>query len=708
MKVQVPYGESGHIEVEVDDARVAGLVEPNEVEIRDETETIRAAINRPINSEGLRQFLAGPGPVLFIVNDAPRPTPTARVLDVICDEIPDLETSSLDQLTPQLTTGVLVDSFICCGDAFLFEQGSDQNLPNNSGTSSCQLLEAIEKQTAALEDALKVLPSGDELLILSPSGVQCRDEQTGWAFSRIGMLIDGFRSVRELMEDSPFSPCQTLCHLARAASDGLAYKKKFPELARVRMTDLDGDTRVELLEKLEQATTMAAEPIRILEKMRQLHQISGEEDLQRDAALRIADAHRSARNPDSAIAVLEEILEEVPDHESARASHIEILVERAEQLLTGSQPEEGRRYLRRAIEVSDDDQLRLRLIASHHAPEAQIREGIRIASLLHRNSEQRRALRLVDSLEALHPENPLMQQARVDFLLDHGEAEASEVALERLAARQASDGNIQRARQIADSVRKLRRKRGAQEKHVHTGQLVLRRIRQFCMLAPFLAMATILVLAEFRLQAVIAGADTLPPEQWKKEAQPWLRWLPPGPWKNGLDSAALVVEQRNSDRSHNFATAAREALLDAKAARLLGDDIAARKHLQSAIQYGAATEAKQLSQLWKSHDSEALNLRSLVDSARERGDLSAARHWVFQLLEQYPANDATTGVTVPVQISTRKPSKLQVPGKDPVDLPAWIEVPPFGTRTIRIEREGRFSEFVIPSRGPESMVLPHP
>ena len=254
--------------------------------------------------------------------------------EALLDEIPDLETSSLDQLTPQLTTGVLVDSFICCGDAFLFEQGSDQNLPNNSGTSSCQLLEAIEKQTAALEDALKVLPSGDELLILSPSGVQCRDEQTGWAFSRIGMLIDGFRSVRELMEDSPFSPCQTLCHLARAASDGLAYKKKFPELARVRMTDLDGDTRVELLEKLEQATTMAAEPIRILEKMRQLHQISGEEDLQRDAALRIADAHRSARNPDSAIAVLEEILEEVPDHESARASHIEILVERAEQLLT--------------------------------------------------------------------------------------------------------------------------------------------------------------------------------------------------------------------------------------------------------------------------------------------------------------------------------------------------------------------------------------
>ena len=82
MWVEVPYGEEG-IKVEIDEARVSDILEGNDVAASDETETILEAINNPINSKNLQGFLAGARDVLLIVNDATRPTPTARVLEIV-------------------------------------------------------------------------------------------------------------------------------------------------------------------------------------------------------------------------------------------------------------------------------------------------------------------------------------------------------------------------------------------------------------------------------------------------------------------------------------------------------------------------------------------------------------------------------------------------------------------------------------------------
>ncbi|MBN1568350.1 MAG: nickel-dependent lactate racemase [Acidobacteria bacterium] len=87
MKLQVPYGKDGKLEAEIDEQAVLGIIEPNEVKIGDETEVIRRALANPIGSPSLKEFLKGARDVLFIVNDPTRPTPTARVLDMIQDDI---------------------------------------------------------------------------------------------------------------------------------------------------------------------------------------------------------------------------------------------------------------------------------------------------------------------------------------------------------------------------------------------------------------------------------------------------------------------------------------------------------------------------------------------------------------------------------------------------------------------------------------------
>ena len=87
MKLQVPYGKDGTLEAEIDEQCVLGIIEPNEVEIGDETEVIRQALAHPVGSPSLKEFLKGARDVLFIVNDPTRPTPTARIIDMIQDDI---------------------------------------------------------------------------------------------------------------------------------------------------------------------------------------------------------------------------------------------------------------------------------------------------------------------------------------------------------------------------------------------------------------------------------------------------------------------------------------------------------------------------------------------------------------------------------------------------------------------------------------------
>ncbi len=86
MKIGIPYGKE-RVEVEVEQSRVAGIVEPNVVSIDDEAETIRKGVEQPVHSRSFDEFIADAGDLLFIVNDYTRPTPTARILEVIYPKI---------------------------------------------------------------------------------------------------------------------------------------------------------------------------------------------------------------------------------------------------------------------------------------------------------------------------------------------------------------------------------------------------------------------------------------------------------------------------------------------------------------------------------------------------------------------------------------------------------------------------------------------
>lgn len=87
MELQIPYGKEDSLNVALPDKNVLGIVHPNEVASQNEREILLTAVEKPINSKSLTEFLSDARDVLFIVNDGTRPTPTAKVLDIIYEQI---------------------------------------------------------------------------------------------------------------------------------------------------------------------------------------------------------------------------------------------------------------------------------------------------------------------------------------------------------------------------------------------------------------------------------------------------------------------------------------------------------------------------------------------------------------------------------------------------------------------------------------------
>ncbi len=81
MKVKINYGKE-YIPVEAENIRIAS---PNEVEERSESVVLNQSLDNPVDSEPLSSFVEDE--FLLVVNDAQRPTPTARILDVLLDRV---------------------------------------------------------------------------------------------------------------------------------------------------------------------------------------------------------------------------------------------------------------------------------------------------------------------------------------------------------------------------------------------------------------------------------------------------------------------------------------------------------------------------------------------------------------------------------------------------------------------------------------------
>ena len=82
MKINIPYGDRSET-LDIPEGRIEQIIWPNAVQSGDAGEILRRAVDHPLNASSLDDFLKGREDILIIVNDATRPTPTARVMEIL-------------------------------------------------------------------------------------------------------------------------------------------------------------------------------------------------------------------------------------------------------------------------------------------------------------------------------------------------------------------------------------------------------------------------------------------------------------------------------------------------------------------------------------------------------------------------------------------------------------------------------------------------
>lgn len=77
IKVKIPYGKE-YVDLDIEISHE--VIKPNEVKTEPESEVISHALENPVGMESLKEFVLKSDKILILVNDATRPTPTAKVL----------------------------------------------------------------------------------------------------------------------------------------------------------------------------------------------------------------------------------------------------------------------------------------------------------------------------------------------------------------------------------------------------------------------------------------------------------------------------------------------------------------------------------------------------------------------------------------------------------------------------------------------------
>ena len=293
--------------------------------------------------------------------------------------VPHLSQSDRGEILESLLRQELLHLLIHCDQGFLFERSSEKSSLEDRRMTGLieieELLLEIEAQQSFMDESLKLIPALDEVLIRSSLGRDQAMPHSHWVTSMILDLVDGFREIGEVINLVPFAPRVTREILAWGLQNGLLLKKRFPEFTSVQPDRLSEEDRTTLKTCLENALSMAASPVTLLEQLAEIQLADGDEEGSATTRLKIVETHQHAKRHEEAILALDRIQTSSGIDLDLGKRRQELVIELAKDRLANGDLDEGRRWLREAIDTSDDDQIRLDLIATYKAPSDQIQIG---------------------------------------------------------------------------------------------------------------------------------------------------------------------------------------------------------------------------------------------------------------------------------------------------------------------------------------------
>lgn len=90
MIIDIPYGPDRTVQLEIPEKNLSAVIQPRVSSSAREAAVLHRPLHEPWGARRFRDFLGKGGEILVVVNDASRPTPTARILDIMADQARDL------------------------------------------------------------------------------------------------------------------------------------------------------------------------------------------------------------------------------------------------------------------------------------------------------------------------------------------------------------------------------------------------------------------------------------------------------------------------------------------------------------------------------------------------------------------------------------------------------------------------------------------
>lgn len=565
-----------------------------------------------------------------------------------------------------------------------FDPGLDHGVPADA------LVAAIRHRIAEAQEMAIVYPRSDELPVLSESGIAAQNNPANWLFAQVATLVDGFRTIHRILEDSRFFPHRTLQILYAATRKGWARKTLFREFQDFDQREFTPEQASLAIQRLESAAEVAVDDLPLRRHLVRLHQLVDRADLAAQQLELIGDAHLGRRDKAKALATYQAALELVPENAEITRKVFDLYLREAAAAQESGNGEETRHWLERAADLHPArTDLRLQVIDTYADPGQVVHEATRQADELSRHTGKEEVLDFLVAVLQRVPEAETLRRRRVNLLLDLGRNDEAIRELDLLAAQLVDAGESERAHEILQKIGRLDPKRAiAREVTVDSNASRPRRWRP-SMAAVSLAILFVgfgvyqhVVYREIEAQReafadlVKIDISNLGDEAFRQEAERSRSFLqrvvdleakhPFTIWVHPMQQIRLAAEQRVDFIESTVRRELNELLSRAREAHVRG-------RLDEAHTLYVELESKVLADDgWKDEARVRIEeiaryrtlsraLRDRAAAAEEAGRLEEAFHLYRELLIEYPRAEAARGMRLPLRIDSR-PTGAQLSG----------------------------------------------
>ncbi len=615
-------------------------------------------------------------------------------------------------ITIQITEEMLDAIFTCMG-SFLFHDGMvPEDLLAHEGYASTICLSsdafftAFQQRKNELGEIRKLLPSLEEVPVISEKGLAVQQNNFEFEFNTIFELIDGFRSVQQIITDSPFYEATVLRNLYSFLNNALIKKTLFPELQGVDPHKITPRNATRYLPYFEQAVKHSVD---VLSAMEQLAVVYTNLDKKTEAAAiyqDIGDLYAQKGKNDEAVGYYNQGLTLVPNLSDLLTRRYRIFLKEAQGTLQKGDFDTTITLLHKAIETIPDDNntyLPTARYLMEKLAQNELRQLIEKAILFSRKTGWWNAsYALLAQLDEHFKHDLSFNKKVTNLLLETGKQEEALKRMEAIARKYVERDEKQKARAIYEKILKITPKDEAvkekldalcEKKPVSIHKVFLIKIAA----AAVLLIVVMYQLFSFLQYRSIAGAEELPDRiaQYKRFMK-----------KNPLSLSSYLAYSKAQDAELMY----KDQLLEqrnklnglfekARVSETIGERSAAIEIYRSIADEDdreySQKAAQRIEELTRQEE-QARALLSRAQTEEEAKHFDRAFSLMQRLQKDYAGTEAALKRYYPIIIESTPPgADIKLNGKNKGTAPLTLQVHPGETLAFTVSMEHYKTEEII-------------